>query len=223
VKRLREADVIATRILDRTRRAWLVGRIRVLAFWKRTTVELDVAPDLRVGRGVVVKVAPRSHLRIRIGPGCRIGQDAHLYLTGGTIDWAAGTQFRFRATLDLAGEFRCGERVVISYGCTVHCVEAVTIGPLTGIGEYATIADSAHFHTEPDVHVIDNTVSAPVRIGTNVFLAPRSQISRGVTIGDFAMVGPNSVVIRDVPPGVFVSGVPAEIVRKLELPWEHER
>jgi acetyltransferase-like isoleucine patch superfamily enzyme len=217
---LRRAEDEVTRRIDRVRRAWLVGRIRLLAAWRRTTLELDIAPDLRVGRRVGVKVAGRSHLRIHIAPRCRIGDDVLLFLVAGSIEWGEDVQLRVRSSLNLTGDLRCEGGNIFSYGTVIHCVESIRLGQWSGSAEYATIVDSAHFFSEPDVCVSENTVSAPIDIGVNVFLAPRTQVNRGVTIGDYSIVGPNSVVVGDVPAGSFVSGVPAKVVRALELPWE---
>jgi acetyltransferase-like isoleucine patch superfamily enzyme len=165
-------------------------------------------------------VAPRSHLRIHIAPRCRIGDEVTLFLVGGTIDWAEDVQLRLRSTLNLTGTFRCEGGNIFSYGTVIHCVEAIRLGRLAGCAEYTTIADSAHFYTEPDVCVSENTISAPIDIGMNVFLAPRTSVNRGVTIGDHTIVGPNSAVIGDLPAGSLASGVPATVVRTLDLPWE---
>jgi acetyltransferase-like isoleucine patch superfamily enzyme len=162
-------------------------------------------------------------LRLHIGPGCHIGDDVQLYLTGGSLVMVEAVHLRPRALVNVAGDLWFEGRNTVSVGCTVHCVQSIRVHRCTAFAEYSTIADSGHFHTEPEVPIIDNTAPAPVEIGMNVFLAPRVQVNRGVTIGDFAVVGPNSVVIRDVPRAAFASGVPAEVVGKLELPWEIER
>lgn len=55
----------------------------------------------------------------------------------------------------------------------------------------------------------------PVRIGNNVWIAPRCTILKGVTIGDNAVVATGSVVTKDVPANTLVAGVPARVVRRL--------
>jgi acetyltransferase-like isoleucine patch superfamily enzyme len=214
----READVV--RALDRARRAWLVGRIRLLARLRRTTLDLDIAPDLRVGRRVAVKVAPRSHLTVHIAPRCRIGDDVLLLLIKGSLIWGEDVQLRVRSSLNLVGDLWCEGGNIFSYGTIVHCSESIRLGQWAGCAEYTTIADSAHFYTEPDVCVSENTVTGRIDLGRNVFLAPRVSVNRNVTIGDFSIIGPNSVVVGDIPAGSFASGVPAKVVRPIDLPWE---
>jgi acetyltransferase-like isoleucine patch superfamily enzyme len=217
---LKEREASFIRALDRARRAWLIGRLRALALWKRTTLELDVAADLRVGRRITVKVAPRSHVTVRIAPRCRIGDDAFFFLTSGSLVWGEDVQLRMRSGVNLVGHFWCEGGNIFSYGNVIHCAESIRIAQWTGCAEYVTIADSAHFYSEPDVCVSVNTVTAPIDIGKNVFIAPRVSVGRGVTIGDFCLIGPNSVVVQDAPAGSFISGVPAKVVRHLDLPWE---
>jgi carbonic anhydrase/acetyltransferase-like protein (isoleucine patch superfamily) len=167
-----------------------------------------------------VQVAPRSHLKIHIASRCRIGDDVLLFLTGGAIEWAEGVQLRIRSSLNLTGTFRCDGDNILSYGTVIHCLESIRLRRWATCAEYATIADSAHHYSAPDVPVSENTVSAPIDIGVNAFLGPRTSVNRGVTIGDYTIVGPNSVVTRDLPAGSLASGVPAVVVRELDLPWE---
>jgi len=209
----------AVAAVDRLRRAWLLGRIRFLAIWRRSHVELDVARDLRVGRRVTVKVAPRTHVSLQIAPRCRIGDDVVLLLWSGSITWGEDVQLRLRSTIDLSGALRCDGGNIFSYGTVVHCAESIRLREQASCSEYTTLADSAHFYTEPQVHYSENTVSGPIEIGPNVFLAPRVSVNRNVTIGGHTIVGPNSVVVGDIPAGCFASGIPARVVRSLELPW----
>ena len=54
-------------------------------------------------------------------------------------------------------------------------------------------------------------VSPP--IGSNVWIAAKASIVKGVTIGDNAIIGANAVVCRDVPANAIAVGVPARVVR----------
>jgi len=210
----------AVACIFKVRRAWLVARIRLLAAWRATTVDLDIAPDLQVGRRVDVKIARRTDLKIHIGRGCRIGNDVLLFLVQGSLEWGQGVQLRLRSSVNLSGDLWCEGGNIFSYGTVIHCSDSIRIAQWAGCAEYTTIADSAHFFTEPDVCVSENTVTGPIALGKNVFLAPRVSVNRNVTIGDFSIVGPSSVVVSDIPPGCLASGVPAKIVRPLDLPWE---
>jgi galactoside O-acetyltransferase len=56
---------------------------------------------------------------------------------------------------------------------------------------------------------------APVKIGNDVWIAPKCIILKGVSIGDAAVIAAGSVVTKDVPPRTIVAGNPAKIVREI--------
>ena len=78
--------------------------------------------------------------------------------------------------------------------------------------------------TDTDFHPVDAAkrrlspqegASAPVTIGSDVFIGMNALILKGVVIGDGAAVGAGAVVTKDVPPATVVAGNPARVVRKL--------
>jgi serine acetyltransferase len=218
VVKAQEARAVA--LLFAWRKLLFVARIRALAFVKRTDIDLEIGPGFQVGKRVVVKVAPRSSVKVRFGPHCRLGEGAMLLLTAGSLWCGEDVQFRRFTVTNVVGDLRLAGGNILSFGTIIHCAEKVHLGQWSLCAEYATIADSTHFHTEPDVGVSRNTATAPVVIGDNVFICPRATVNRGVTVGDFVIVGPNSVVNKDVDRGMFVSGVPAKVIRPIDLPWE---
>lgn len=58
---------------------------------------------------------------------------------------------------------------------------------------------------------------APVNIDQGVWIAPNCMILAGVTVGMNAVVGAGSLVAKDVPPWTVVAGVPACVIRRLEI------
>ena len=58
-------------------------------------------------------------------------------------------------------------------------------------------------------------MTAPVVIGTNVWVGANATILPGVTIGDMSVVAAGSIVTKDVPSGVLVAGNPAVIKKRL--------
>ena len=61
--------------------------------------------------------------------------------------------------------------------------------------------------------------TAPIEVGFNTWICPKATIAPGVTVGDHCIIAGNSVVTSDVPSGHLASGIPAEVVRQVPLPW----
>lgn len=60
-----------------------------------------------------------------------------------------------------------------------------------------------------------------IRIENDVWLAAGVTVMGDVTIGTGTIVATGSVVTRDLPPGVLAGGVPAKVIKPLELPSEN--
>lgn len=204
--------------IRRARRAALVRRLRVLAAAAEVEIDVDVALDARIGRGVRVEVPAGG--RLRIGPGAVVGDGVVLQLKGGSIDVGAWTDLRRGVVLNVSGAFVVGERCVLGAGTTVHCAHDVRIGDRVGIGEYTTLVDTSHLHTVAGQPAYDSTVAGAVRVGNDVFVATKCTLARGAAIGDFCIVGAGSVVTGPVAARTFVAGVPARHIRDVTLPWE---
>ena len=107
-----------------------------------------------------------------------------------------------------------GDRVFINQGASVvaHC--QVEIGDDTKVGDFAAIYDTNHHMVDP----AHPAKSAPVIIGSNVWLGRGVLVLPGSKIGDHTVVAAGSVVRGDLPPRVLAAGDPAQVVRELEIP-----
>lgn len=59
-------------------------------------------------------------------------------------------------------------------------------------------------------------ITAPVKIGKNVWLAEGVIVMPGVTIGDGCVIGAHSVVNKDIPEGCIAVGSPAIVIKKYD-------
>lgn len=107
------------------------------------------------------------------------------------------------------------------------------IGPYTildasgglSIGDYCTISAGVHIYSHDNVRQTLSSkalpiVREPVSIGDNVYIAPHSIITKGVTIGNRVVIGAFSFVNRSVPDNSIVMGQPAKIVGQVEINGE---
>ena len=199
-------------VVWRTRRWRLVTGIRLQAWWHRSTVALEVAGDLRVGRRLRVSVETNTAGRMRVGSGGRWGDGVRIDLRGGELVIGERVDIRQHCVLQIKGRLEMVGPNLIQHGCTLHCDERVTIGDHAVLSEYVTVVDSSHRHGGTAGWFLHDLRTSPVNIGPEVWVAAKATIARGTDIGKGAVVGANSVVVRDVAPGSLVSGVPARVV-----------
>jgi acetyltransferase-like isoleucine patch superfamily enzyme len=58
---------------------------------------------------------------------------------------------------------------------------------------------------------------APTVIGRNVWVGVNATILPGISIGEGAIVAAGAVVTQNVPPRTLVAGVPAKVVKQLNI------
>jgi acetyltransferase-like isoleucine patch superfamily enzyme len=131
--------------------------------------------------------------------------------------------------------FDVGPRGVVTFGAfsltngtQFVCDEGITIGTGTMLGWNAVIMDSRRAPVDPDARravlesvpsstprrLLGEVETAPVRIGSNVYIGFDVMVLPGITIGDGAVVGSRSVVADDVEPYTVVVGNPARVVKR---------
>jgi len=146
-----------------------------------------------LGRHVEL-TAPCGEGRLIVGPWCWIGDRVALRSHNG------------RVTI--------GAKTVIGGGTTINSYLDVSIGEGVLIADDVHITDFDHRTGRLDAPIKDQgIVTAPVRIGDDVWLGRGVTVLRGVDIGRGSVIGAHAVVTRDVPPYSVAVGVPARIVR----------
>ena len=160
-------------------------------------------------------------LGAQVGPKCWI-QDVQLPANPWNIELRQGVMLD-RGVVLLAAEKR-GESPLISLGRNVYinrytmldATQRIEIGDSTMIGPHCYLTDHDH-GTEAGMLVGDqDLVSAPLIIGSNVWIGAGAILVKGVRIGDNAVIAAGSVVTRDVAPCARVAGVPARLMAAQE-------
>jgi len=154
--------------------------------------------------------------RARFGVGCDIRPGFHLVLgPGARLVIGPRCVLDRDMTIECRGSLEIGDRTIFGHHCTLGVVDSLVIGPDCLIAEMVAIRDHDHRFDGPlDVPVREQgTSSAPVRIGSNVWLAGKVTVLKGITIGDNAVVGANAVVTKDIPANAVAVGIPARIIR----------
>ena len=163
----------------------------------------------KVVAGVVSRVLPQfSFPRIRTfalrAAGVGIGRGSGVL---GPLDVTGRGDLR---------EFSIGDDTFISGPLYVDLGARVCIGSRVQVGHHVVLL-TEHHDMGPSSHRCGRQEAAPITIGDGVWIASCVTILPGVSIGDGAVVAAGAVVTRDVAPNTFVAGVPARLVRALEM------
>lgn len=124
------------------------------------------------------------------------------------------------------GKVTINEWAKIGFGCTINCVNSITIGKDTAIANNVTIVDHNFHPVNPDDrrymrHTKHGSierqpmfsVNSPIVIGENVWIGSNVRICKGVTIGDNSVIGAGSIVTKSIPANCIAVGNPARVVK----------
>ena len=115
---------------------------------------------------------------------------------------------------DYGRNITVGRNVFINTGCRFQDQGGIVLGDGALIGHNVVLATLNHDEDPAKRHILH---AAPIVLGKNVWIGANATVVPGVTIGDGAIVAAGAVVTRDVPPATVVGGVPARVIKKIEL------
>jgi acetyltransferase-like isoleucine patch superfamily enzyme len=178
--------------------------VQNLRVFPHTKVEIDRSASLDI-KGT-----------LRLGPRGRIGRyhPSFAYFGPNSRTTVAG-DYSMLTGLNLVvgegAEFHIGSGL-FNYGCQIFCGNSITIGDRCFIGPQVLIRDDDEHDDLPE----GKFRSKPIVLGSQVGIASRVIILKGVTIGDSAIVAAGSVVTKDVPPYTLVGGSPVRVLQELD-------
>jgi len=131
--------------------------------------------------------------RLVVGPGCRAAGVCHFYVAdGGTVE--------------------VGANVFFNSNCSVTARKRIEIGDDSLFGDNVKIYDHNHRFGGRGLMRRRGFSSAPVRIGSNTWIASNVVILKGVTIGNNCVVSAGVVVDFDVPDDTLVKPAARNVV-----------
>jgi acetyltransferase-like isoleucine patch superfamily enzyme len=144
----------------------------------------------QVGRRCRIQVEPGSV--VALGPAAEIDDGVTLVAMSG-------------------GRIEIGAKAFVGHHSTIAARELVAIGERTFVAELVSIRDHDHDPDQPPSS--GATITTPVHVGADVWIAAKATVVRGVSIGERCVVAAHAVVRNDAPPFSVVAGVPAKVVR----------
>lgn len=119
-------------------------------------------------------------------------------------------------------EIHVGDNCGIGANSHITAINCIKIGNNVRLGKNIIITDNAHGASDRkllDINPHDRPLfsKGPVIIEDNVWIGEKASIMPGVRIGRGAIIGANSVVTRDVAPYSIVAGIPAKLIKNLDV------
>lgn len=115
-----------------------------------------------------------------------------------------------------------GDNCNIGEHTHITSINKITIGNGLLTGRYVYIGDNSHGGLtieEANTPPIKRNLKSKgeVVIGNNVWIGDKATILAGVHIGDNVIIGANSVVTHDIPSNCMAAGMPARVIKQLEI------
>lgn len=107
-----------------------------------------------------------------------------------------------------------GKEVFINMGCTFMDRGGIDIEDNVLIGPKVNLVTENH---PEDPSLRKYVYAKPIRIKKGAWLGAAVTILPGVTVGENAIVAAGAVVTKDVPDNAIVGGVPAKIIKKMDI------
>jgi len=167
--------------------------------------------------------------KIHLGKECRFWGNMHFQRVPESFI-AVGDHCRFRSATwsNLAGinrpcylcTLRQGAKITIGNGSgfsgtVISAAKSIEIGSNVLCGANVTITDTDWHHLDRTLEGIEPVPSAPVVIGSNVWLGMNVIVLKGVSIGSNSVIAANSLVSTDIPENVIAVGQPAKVVKRI--------
>ena len=115
---------------------------------------------------------------------------------------------------DCGKNIKIGKRVFINACCCFQDQGGIVIGDDALIGHHVVLATLNH-GLFPEQR--KDLYPAPIIIGKNVWIGANATVLAGVNIGDNAVIAAGAVVTKDVPANTVVGGIPARILKEVDI------
>ncbi len=117
---------------------------------------------------------------------------------------------------DIYRRLAIGSYCRLGMQCYLELGESITIGDKVGIGPQVMMLTTTHEIGGSNRRSLAR-LRLPITIGSGCWIGARCTILPGITIGAGSIVAAGALVNRDVPPNTLVAGVPARVVKQLDL------
>ncbi|MCC5895080.1 MAG: sugar O-acetyltransferase [Alkalibacterium sp.] len=118
--------------------------------------------------------------------------------------------------VDYGYNIHVGDNFYANFNCVFLDVCPITIGRNAMLGPGVSMVTPEH-PLNPDERNSGQEFGRPITIGNNCWVGTNATIIGGVTLGDNCVVAAGAVVTKSFPDNVVIAGVPAQVIRKIDL------
>ncbi|NND34355.1 MAG: acyltransferase [Saprospiraceae bacterium] len=146
-----------------------------------------------------------------------VGRKNAIYLEkGSSMKWGGRVILNDHNFIQVKGHLQIGGGFGMNSFGRIVAHDNISIGTHVTIGQMVAILDHDHdYRLINDKLQLEGYITAPIRIGNNVWIGDKCTILKGVNIGDNVVIGAHSLVNKDVPSNSIVGGVPAKVLRSI--------
>ena len=114
------------------------------------------------------------------------------------------------------GSIKLGQNCFINTNVRFESTGGIQLGAFCQVGPRVCFETVSH-PLPPVLNQHRSVIAAPIVIGDYVWVAANATILPGVTIGEGAVIAAGAVVTKDVAAYTVVGGVPAKLLRQVEI------
>lgn len=116
------------------------------------------------------------------------------------------------------GHIKIGDHCSLQYNSRIYGSGYVEVGNYVRIASNTVIISENKQYKSTKIEFSNQGYEKKkISIGNNVWIASNCTILAGVIIGNNCIIGAGSVVTKSIPDNCMVGGVPAKIIKKLEI------
>jgi acetyltransferase-like isoleucine patch superfamily enzyme len=167
----------------------------------------------KIGRGARISwLASVVGTKVELGEHAAIGPFTLVWADGG-VEIGAYSELSAFVLVYGSGAFRCGKQCYVGPMSMINVTEDVTFGDVVAVGPRSMIFTHGSYLPYNEGYWVR---FAPVSLGSYVWLAAGAYVSPGARIGSNVFVHPRSLVAGDVADGSVMQGNPATEIDRME-------
>jgi len=166
-------------------------------------------PAWMLFRLLLAPLPPGAFIRVRT----RLLRLYGLSIGRGTVILGTPT---FVGAVDPRRQVRIGERCMVNWPVYFDVNDKIVLGAQVDVGHHAVFITASHIIGGTHSRAGD-LQTKPILVEHGAWIGACVTILPGVTIGAGSIVAAGSVVVKDVMPNTLVGGVPARLIRNLDV------